>query len=206
MTEKVTLNPKTSALLVMDVQTVVVEMVATDKEALLARTAKLIDSARTAGMKVIYVVVGFRLGYPEVSARNASFGPIRASGRFDEGSPGLDVHPAVAPQPGEIVVTKPIGDCLRDETPVASRRCTRRQSSGCTNRPCRWRLWGRSGSVPTSARAWHGGAGRGRRQREGVEHGRRTGVRDPDDGNGVIVCGEQDEAGASHGGSAFRER
>jgi nicotinamidase-related amidase len=106
MTEKLTLNPKTSALLVMDVQTVVVEMVATDKEALLARTAKLIDSARTAGMKVIYVVVGFRLGYPEVSARNASFGPIRASGRFDEGSPGLDVHPAVAPQPGEIVVTK----------------------------------------------------------------------------------------------------
>jgi nicotinamidase-related amidase len=106
MNDKLTLDPKTSALLVMDVQTVVVEMVATDKDALLARTAKLVDSARTAGMKVIYVVVGFRLGYPEVSARNASFGPIRESGRFAEGSPGLEVHPAVAPQPGEIVVTK----------------------------------------------------------------------------------------------------
>ncbi len=106
MTSKLMLDPKTSALLVMDLQTVVVEMVATDKDALLARTAKLIDSARTAEMKVIYVAVGFRLGYPEVSPRNASFGPIRESGRFAEGSPGLEVHPAVAPQPGEIVVTK----------------------------------------------------------------------------------------------------
>ena len=41
-----------------------------------------------------------------MSPRNASFGPIRESGRFAEGSPGLEVHPAVAPQPGETVVTK----------------------------------------------------------------------------------------------------
>jgi nicotinamidase-related amidase len=100
------LDPKTSALLVMDFQTAVVEMVATGHEALLSRTRGLIDAARQAGLRVIYVVVGFRAGYPEVSPRNQSFGPIRESGRFAEGSPGTEVHPAVAPKPGEAVVTK----------------------------------------------------------------------------------------------------
>jgi nicotinamidase-related amidase len=106
MNDKLSLNPETSALLVMDFQTGVVEMVATGSDALLPRTAGVIEAARQAGMRVIYVVVGFRAGYPEVSPRNASFGPIRDSGRFAEGSPGIEVHPAVAPKPGEIVVTK----------------------------------------------------------------------------------------------------
>ncbi len=101
-----TLDPKTSALLVMDFQTAVVEMVAIDKDALLARTAKLIEATRKAGMRVIYVVVGFRDGYPEVSPRNQSFGPIRESGRFAAGSAGTEPHSAVGPKPGDVVVTK----------------------------------------------------------------------------------------------------
>jgi nicotinamidase-related amidase len=106
MTDKLSLDPKTSALLVMDFQTAVVEMVASEKDDLLARTATLIEATRNAGMKVIYVVVGFRPGYPEVSPRNHSFGPIRESGRFAAGSAGAEVHVAVAPKPGAVVVTK----------------------------------------------------------------------------------------------------
>ena len=106
MTASLALDPKTSALLVMDFQTAVVEMVPADSDALLGRTAKLIEAARKVGMRVIYVVVGFRPGYPEVSPRNQSFGPIRESGRFAEGSAGIEVHPAVAPRPREVVVTK----------------------------------------------------------------------------------------------------
>lgn len=100
------LDPTTTALLVMDFQTAVVEMIVTEKDPLLSRTAKLVDVARKAGMRVVYIVVGFRAGYPEVSPRNQSFGPIRSSGRFAEGSAGREVHPAVAPEPGEAVVTK----------------------------------------------------------------------------------------------------
>lgn len=100
------LDPKTSALLVMDFQTAVVGMIATGNDALLLRTSKLIEAARGAGMRILFVVVGFRAGYPEVSPHNQSFGPIRESGRFAEGSPGTEVHPAVAPKPGDIVVTK----------------------------------------------------------------------------------------------------
>jgi nicotinamidase-related amidase len=57
-------------------------------------------------MKVIYIVVGFRDGYPEVSPRNQSFGPIRESGRFAAGSAGTEVHADLTPKPGDIVVTK----------------------------------------------------------------------------------------------------
>jgi nicotinamidase-related amidase len=111
MTDKLTLDPKTSALLVMDFQTAIVEGPAVhgdagDKKPLLTQTANLIEASRKAGMKVIYVVVGFRPGYPEVSPRNKSFGAIRETGRFIEGSAETEVHPAVAPRPGDVVVTK----------------------------------------------------------------------------------------------------
>jgi nicotinamidase-related amidase len=81
-------------------------MVAEGKDGLLTQTAQLLEAARHAGMKVIYVVVGFRAGYPEMSPRNQSFGPIRESGRFAAGAPGTDVHAAVAPKAGDVIVTK----------------------------------------------------------------------------------------------------
>ena len=106
MTSSLSLAPETSALLVMDFQTGIVESVVADRDALLARTAGLIDATRKAGIKVIHVVVGFRPGYPEVSARNQSFGAIRETGRFLQGSAGTEIHAAVAPEPGEVVITK----------------------------------------------------------------------------------------------------
>jgi nicotinamidase-related amidase len=106
MNDKLALDPKTSALLVMDFQTAIVEMIAAGSDALLARTTRVIDTARSAKMRIIYVVVAFRPGYPEVSPRHPSFGPIRETGRFIEGSPGTEVHAAVAPKPGDVIVTK----------------------------------------------------------------------------------------------------
>src|SRR5262249_26654011 len=99
-------DPKTTALLAMDFQTLIVDGYADGKEALLDRTARLLDAARTAGMRVIYVVVGFRPGFPEVSARNMSFSAINGSGRFAPGDTSVEIHPAVAPKAGEAVVTK----------------------------------------------------------------------------------------------------
>jgi nicotinamidase-related amidase len=102
-------DPKTAALLVMDFQNAAFDMVVTEKkeqDALLARTAKLVDAARKARVRVVYVVVGFRAGYPEVSPRNQGFAPIRESGRCVEGSADVEVHAALAPKPDEVVVTK----------------------------------------------------------------------------------------------------
>jgi nicotinamidase-related amidase len=55
---------------------------------------------------VIYVGIGFRRGYPEVSARNLSFAAISGSGRFADGDPSGEIHPALAPQADDVVVTK----------------------------------------------------------------------------------------------------
>jgi nicotinamidase-related amidase len=97
--------PDTTVLLVMDVQRGVVERFAGDP-GYLERLSGAIGAARSAGIPVIYVTVGFRPGHPEISARNRAFSAIGTGGRFIEGGPGREIHPAVAPHPGDLVVTK----------------------------------------------------------------------------------------------------
>src|SRR5690349_6200870 len=90
----------------MDFQTLIVDGYAADKESLLDRTARFLQAIRGRGTMVIYVVVGFRPGFPEVSMRNKTFRGIKEAGRFAAGDSNTEIHPAVAPKPGETVVTK----------------------------------------------------------------------------------------------------
>src|SRR5215831_12851221 len=89
-----------TALLIMDVQQGIVERFAGD-DGYLERLAAAIAAARAADVMVGYVTIAFRPGYPEVSDRNKSFAAIAGTGRFTGRNPG-----AVAPAPGEAVVTK----------------------------------------------------------------------------------------------------
>lgn len=98
---KLTLDPARSALLVMDFQTPIVERHADGQERLLATTAEVIEAARKGGLRVIYVVVGFRDGFPEISSRNKMFSRIKESGGL-----ASEVHPRVAPATDEVIVTK----------------------------------------------------------------------------------------------------
>ncbi|NMI01646.1 cysteine hydrolase family protein [Pseudonocardia acidicola] len=93
-----------SALLVMDVQRGIVNRF--EDAGYLPRLRGAIDAGRAAGVPVIYVVIGFRTGHPEISARNKSFSAITHTGAFAEGDAGAEIHPDVAPRPGDIVVTK----------------------------------------------------------------------------------------------------
>jgi nicotinamidase-related amidase len=93
------------ALLVMDVQRAIVDRVGGDP-GLLDRLARAAPAARAAGIRVIYVQIAFRPGYPEVSPSNRSFGAISRSGGFVEGDEGMAIHPAVAPGPDDLLVTK----------------------------------------------------------------------------------------------------
>ena len=88
----------------MDVQRAVVDRF--PDPSYLPRLREAIGAARPAGLPVIYVVVGFRPGYPEISPRNKTFGELARSGRIAAGDPGTEIHPDVAPESGEIVVTK----------------------------------------------------------------------------------------------------
>jgi nicotinamidase-related amidase len=94
-----------TVLLVMDVQRGVVERFG-DDPGYLERLSRAITAARAAGIAVVYVRVGFRPGHPEISAQNRTFSAIAGSGGFAEDNPAVEIHPAVAPVPGEAVVTK----------------------------------------------------------------------------------------------------
>jgi nicotinamidase-related amidase len=93
-----------TALLVMDVQQSVAGRFADDE--LLGRLAAAVAAARDGGIPVVYVRVAFRQGGPEGHERNLMLAPVAANPAFFEGGPGAEIHPAVAPLPGEVIVTK----------------------------------------------------------------------------------------------------
>jgi len=95
-----------TALLVMDVQVGVVERFTNDAD-LLKRIGASISAARSASLPVMYVGVSFRKGYPEISPQNKSFSAIKASSfSFQDGTSATQIHPAIVPQPADILVTK----------------------------------------------------------------------------------------------------
>lgn len=95
-----------SALLIMDVQNGVVQRFADQAGDYLPRLADAAHAARHAGVRVIYVTIGFRSGYADISPRNKSFAAIAGSGRYTHGDPDTAVHSAVAPAAGDVVVVK----------------------------------------------------------------------------------------------------
>jgi nicotinamidase-related amidase len=92
-----------TALLVMDLQKGIVSRV--QDPGYVPRLARAVGGARAAGVPVLYVVLGFRPGHPEVSDRNKTFGAL-PPGAFTDEDPGTAIHDDVAPRPGELVITK----------------------------------------------------------------------------------------------------
>ena len=72
----------------------------------LTRASAVIDAARASSIPVIYVIVTFRPGYPEVSPSNKSFSAIKQRSSSSAPMLTMEIHPAIAPQPTDIVVTK----------------------------------------------------------------------------------------------------
>ena len=99
-------DPKKAALLVMDYQTAILANFPNGSDATIKNVSKALEASRAAGMRIIYVVVGFRAGYPEVSPNNKSFRALHESGRFSAGSAGTEIHPSLAPQASDLVVIK----------------------------------------------------------------------------------------------------
>jgi nicotinamidase-related amidase len=98
-------RPDHIALLVMDVQNAITGMLK-DSRSYFQCLNDAIQAAREQGIPVIFAVIGFRKGYPEISAGNKSFSTLK------DRLPGLDskeastVHAAIAPLPDEVIITK----------------------------------------------------------------------------------------------------
>ena len=101
------IEPQHTALLVMDVQSDIVARLGDKAAGLLEQAPAVIAAARRAHLPVIYVVVGFRPGYPELGPRNSpALAAVVRENRFVLGTPGADIAPSVRPQEGEVVVVK----------------------------------------------------------------------------------------------------
>jgi len=93
------------ALVVADMQNWVVENFGVGPR-ILGRMADVIAAARSRGAPVVYVRVGFRPGHPEIHPGNPTWAPLARAGLFVDGDPAADIHPALAPEPGDVVVVK----------------------------------------------------------------------------------------------------
>ena len=98
-------NKANTALLVMDMQAGIAAMLP-NAAAILNTTAKAIAKAREQKIPVIYVVVGFREGMPEVSPNNKSF--VASKERFASVNMAefMQVHLDLKPKANEVVVIK----------------------------------------------------------------------------------------------------
>jgi len=92
---------ESAALLVMDVQPGITDRFP-DKAEYPARVQTAVEAAHRKAIPVHYVVVGFRPGLPEVSARNQAFSntKLRAPAIFN------DPRPALEPTGADLVITK----------------------------------------------------------------------------------------------------
>jgi nicotinamidase-related amidase len=105
---KLSFDPARSAVLSMDNQAGIVSIYVKEPEGFLEHAASVLESSRSAGMKVIHVQVGFRPKLPEVGVRNPLFSAIKNSAQHQklfQGALGA-IHPALTPQEDDIVITK----------------------------------------------------------------------------------------------------
>lgn len=98
-------NNQHTALLVMDMQTAILQNLP-DTAALIARVSSAIAHARAKNIPVIYVVVGFRPGAPEISTNNKGFAASKARFANIDAAAFTQIEPSLAPQGDEIIVTK----------------------------------------------------------------------------------------------------
>ena len=98
-------NTTNTALLVMDMQQGILGGYP-GAAPLLAKVATAIAAARAQHMQVIYVVIGFRKGAPEVSTKNKSLGARKAGFGAINMEDFMKVHPEIAPHERDLTVIK----------------------------------------------------------------------------------------------------
>jgi nicotinamidase-related amidase len=96
---------KNTALLVMDMQAGILSNFP-DATTLINNVAKAIAAARANKIPVIYVVVGFRSGMPEINMNNKSFSANKERMANVDMNEFMKIEAALAPLPDDITVVK----------------------------------------------------------------------------------------------------
>lgn len=96
----VTMENEKTALLIMDVQEGILAR-RENKDAYLAKVKAAVNKAHEKKIPVIFVVVGFRPGVPEVSERNKMFSALKQMSNSM-----INPQPVITPEDDDVVVTK----------------------------------------------------------------------------------------------------
>jgi nicotinamidase-related amidase len=95
-----------TVLLVMDIQKAMMAYLP-NPEPLLTKIETAITNARSANIEVIYVILSFRKGHPEIHSRHKTFAGIKDSGfMFTEGHEGTGLHHTIVPREEELILHK----------------------------------------------------------------------------------------------------
>jgi nicotinamidase-related amidase len=73
---------------------------------IIPKTQVALRKARAAAVKVGYVRVGFSPDYRECPPNSPIFSAARKNGLFRLGTWGTEIHPAIAPEPGDFQIVK----------------------------------------------------------------------------------------------------
>ena len=106
MTDQNKIVASETAVLCMDYQHDIASIIAEKQPEIFKQATETLQIARGMKMKVIYISVQFRPGYPEVGVHNKLFAALSQSGRLVMGTPGAQIHEAVHPQEGDILISK----------------------------------------------------------------------------------------------------
>ena len=99
------LNPKTTAILPLDCQNGVLELLK-GSDRIIPAAAKALSAAHERGYRVIHVGLGFRAGYPEVDPAHPTFGMVRQMGKFIIGTDSAAFPASLGARPEDLVVHK----------------------------------------------------------------------------------------------------
>src|SRR5580692_2775710 len=98
-------NTNNTALLVMDMQSAILRNLP-DATPVIGNVIQAVAFARQNKIPIIYVVVGFRQGAPEISVNNKGFSANKERMIGANMEEWMKIYPELAPIAGEIVVTK----------------------------------------------------------------------------------------------------
>jgi nicotinamidase-related amidase len=106
MSSNSVVEASSSALLLMDFQPRQVARIG-ENDKLVARVAAARAEAKRLGLQVVHVRVAFSAqDFASIPSRNKAFGPLAGGGASVDGTPDTEIIPELAPEDGDIVVTK----------------------------------------------------------------------------------------------------
>lgn len=97
-------NPETTAILTLDLQKGIFDLVPGSKAALPA-AVHAVEAGRRAGIRILHVGLGFSPGHPEIGGSNPTFGRVKEMGLFVQGTESAQFDSSLT-RPADTLVYK----------------------------------------------------------------------------------------------------